>query len=268
MLISMRHSQYVGLRTLAIILLASGIGCAAITVPAARADGQAAITPVPRSDQWWQDRHAAIVPRAAKGGVDLIFIGDSITQGWEGQGKDIWQQRYAPRNAINLGFSGDRTQHVLWRLEHGEIDFPAEARPKLAVVMIGTNNSNGNDHTAEEIAQGMDRVVTTLRTKLPQTRVLLLAVFPRGEKPNPQREKNAKASELASMVADNKMVHYLDIGSRFTDEHGRISPDIMPDYLHLSAKGYEIWAEAIEDKVRELMGEQQGAESRPAPSTK
>jgi len=123
------------------------------------------------------------------------------------------------------------------------------------VLMIGTNNSNGKDNTAEEIADGIKAIVKKLRDKLPQTKILLLAVFPRGEKPNTQREKNARASELASQLADGKMVHYLDIGPKFLEPDETLSREIMPDLLHLSPKGYAIWAEAIEPKVKELLGE-------------
>lgn len=224
------------------------------------------VVPVPRNDDWWQQRHQATLDRIkqAQAGtqgakpVDLLFIGDSITQGWEGAGKDIWTKRYAPRNAVNLGFSGDRTQHVLWRLQHGEIDNIA---PKLAVVMIGTNNSNGRDNTPEEIAAGIEAIVKTLRDKLPQTKILLLAIFPRAEKPDPQRGKNAKASEIASHLADGKMVQYLDIGPKFLGADGTMSKDVMPDFLHPNARGYEIWADAIEGKIKELMGE--SAATRP-----
>ncbi|MGD9722254.1 MAG: platelet-activating factor acetylhydrolase IB subunit [Pirellulales bacterium] len=209
------------------------------------------LKPVPREGQQMA-RHEKFNERVKQGNVDLVLIGDSITQGWEGAGKDAWEKHYAKRNAVNLGIGGDRTQHVLWRLEHGNID---GISPKLAVLMIGTNNSNGSDNTAEEIGAGISAIVAKLREKLPQTKVLILAVFPRGQKPGPQREKNAKASEIASKLADNQNVFFLDIGSKFLQPDGSLSADIMPDYLHLSPKGYEIWAEAIEPSVAQLMGE-------------
>lgn len=201
---------------------------------------------------WWTLRHDAVNERVQKGNVDLIFIGDSITHSWEGGGKELWAKYYAPRNAVNMGFSGDRTQHVLWRLDNGNID---GISPKAAVIMIGTNNSNGNDNTAEEIADGIIAICKKLRKELPKTKILLLAVFPRGEKPSSQREKNAKASELASKIADGKMIHYLDIGPKFMEVDKTLSKEIMPDYLHLTPKGYKIWAEATEPKLKELMGE-------------
>lgn len=209
----------------------------------------AAVTPVPREGGWMK-RHNSFNERVKQGHVDLIFIGDSITQGWEGAGKDAWQKAYGKRNAVNLGIGGDRTQHVLWRLDNGNLE---GIKPKLAVLMIGTNNSNGRDHTAEEIADGIQAIVAKLRAKLPETKVLMLAIFPRGPMPNAQREKNAKASQLASRVADGKTVHYLDIGPKFLTADGTLEKEIMPDYLHLSPQGYEIWATAIDDKVQELM---------------
>lgn len=222
-----------------------------------------ATTPVPRQQGNWMQRHERINERAKQGDVDLLYIGDSITDNWQQPaprgGKEVWEKYYGNRKAMNAGIGGDRTQHVLWRLENGNID---GIHPKLAVVMIGTNNSNGTDNTAEEIADGIKAIVAKLREKLPATKILLLGVFPRGDMADAkkavttaQRDKNAKASELASKVADDKMVFYMDIGQKFLDADGTISKDIMPDYLHPNAKGYEIWAEAIEPKVAELLGE-------------
>ena len=136
-----------------------------------------ATTPAPRNDAWWQQRHESMNARVKKGNVDLIFIGDSITHGWEGGGKDVWQQFYGNRNAVNLGIGGDQTCHVLWRLDHGNID---GISPKLAVIMIGTNNAGNAAQSAEQIAAGVKAIVDKLRTKLPQTKILLLAIFPRG----------------------------------------------------------------------------------------
>lgn len=236
-------------------LCLASIALAATLVSAARAQGDknhAAVKPMPRSEQWWQERHATIDDRLKQTDTQLVFIGDSITQGWEGGGKNVWEKFYGPRKSVNMGIGGDRTQHVLWRLEHGNFDL---VKPKLAVVMIGTNNSNGNDNTAEEIGDGIVRIVKTLREKQPQMKVLVLAVFPRGEKPSPQREKNAAASAIAAKLADDKDIFYQDIGPKFLEADGTLSKEIMPDLLHLNEKSYTIWAEAIEPKVKELLGE-------------
>jgi beta-glucosidase len=222
-----------------------------------KAPSNSAVRPVPR-DPNWVKRHEKLNEEVKKRGdeIKLLFIGDSITDAWSGSPRDSgqkeWEKRFAPRGAINLGIGGDRSQHVLWRLENGNI---VGLKPKAAVLMIGTNNSNGKDNTAEEIADGIKAIVAKLRKELPETKILLLAIFPRGAKPNAQREKNAQASKLASEVADGKMVYYLDIGDKFLEADGTLTKEIMPDLLHLSPKGYTIWADAIEPKVAELMGE-------------
>lgn len=239
------------LRTTILSLVSLTAWAVALASIASAKDQPSTLVPVPR-EGGWVNRHESFNKRVKEGNVDLIFIGDSITQGWEGAGKEAWAKHYDKRNAVNLGIGGDRTQHVLWRLDNGNID---GIQPKLAVLMIGTNNSNGMDNTAEEIGAGISAIVNKLREKLPQTKVLVLAVFPRGEKPNPQREKNAKASEIAAKLADNQNVFFLDIGSRFLTPDGTLPREIMPDLLHLSPKGYEIWAEAIEPNVAQLMGE-------------
>ena len=222
-----------------------------------------AVTPVSRPDiSWWMPRHEAIVERVKQGNVDLLMIGDSITHGWENSGKPVWDKYYANRNAVNMGFSGDQTEHVIWRLQNGEID---NINPKLAVIMIGTNNSGG-DYTPEQIADGVKAIVCQLRTKLPNTKILLLAIFPRGDAEqykdktkgasfNPQWERNAKATKLFSKIADNKTIYFLDINKKFLNKKGELPRDVMPDLLHPGEKGYEIWAEAMESMIKKLTGE-------------
>ncbi len=209
-----------------------------------------AVRPVPR-EGGWINRHESMNARVAQGNVDLVFIGDSITQGWEGAGKEVWKEFYGERNAVNLGIGGDRTQHVLWRLENGNLE---GIEPKLAVVMIGTNNSNSNQ--PEEIADGVERIVELLKSKTPETEILLLAIFPRGATPDDRlRQVNRKTNEIIAKLADDQQVHFLDIGKQFLAEDGTLSQEIMPDRLHLSEKGYRIWAESIEPKVKELLGQ-------------
>jgi lysophospholipase L1-like esterase len=211
----------------------------------------ASTKPVPRNDGGWQARHKSMDERVKKGNVDLLMIGDSITHGWEGSGKVVWKKYYEKRNAVNLGIGGDQTQHVLWRLDHGNID---GIHPKLAVLMIGTNNVGCGDPA--EIAAGVKAIVEKLRTKLPETKVLVLAIFPRGPDVKDRgRKVNSKANEIIAKLADDKDVFYMDIGPKFLDANGNLPKDIMPDRLHPNAKGYEIWAEAIEPTVKKLMGE-------------
>jgi lysophospholipase L1-like esterase len=192
-------------------------------------------------------QHESFVAIAKKGNVELLFLGDSITAGWNGQ-KAIWEKAFGAYQPANFGIGGDRTQHVLWRIENGELD---GIKPKVAVVMIGTNNS-GSDPAAA-IAKGVTKIVETIRTKSPSTKVLLLAVFPRGEKPNPQREKLKEVNSTIAKLDDGKHVFFLDIGSKFLQQDGTLPKDVMPDFLHLSAKGYQIWADAITPKLAELL---------------
>jgi beta-glucosidase len=213
-----------------------------------------AIIPVPRDQEKWRERNQALNDRAKQGNIDLLFLGDSITQAWDNPGGSVWEKYYAQRNAANFGISGDRTEHVLWRITHGNLAGLEKDPPKLIVLMIGTNNS-GDEYTAQDVADGIIAIVKTLREKLPSTKVLLLAIFPRGQTPDARRAKNAQASAIASKVADGKDVIFLDIGASFMNADGTISKDIMPDSLHLSDLGYLYWAKAIEPTVKQVMGD-------------
>lgn len=162
-------------------------------------------------EKWWAHRHESMNHQVAKGNVDLIFIGDSITHQWEKEkvGKPVWKTYYAKRNAVNLGISGDRTEHVLWRLENGNLK---GISPKLAVVMIGTNNRIPQN-TPEETAEGITQIVKKLRTDLPETKVLLLGIFPRGKTASdPRNLGNKKVNTIIEKLADGENVFYLDFG--------------------------------------------------------
>lgn len=193
--------------------------------------------------------HENFVKIAQKGEAELVFLGDSITAGW-GSKKEIWDKAFGAYKPANFGIGGDRTQHVLWRITNGELD---GIKPKAVVIMIGTNNS-GSD-PADGIAKGVTKIVETVREKQPQAKILLLAVFPRGEKesPNPGRAKLKEVNAIIAKLDDGKNIHFLDIGEKFLQPDKSISKDIMPDYLHLSAAGYQIWADAIGPKLAELM---------------
>jgi beta-glucosidase len=249
------------LTAIVILLLTCNIifGCASqqeLAFKSVEGKSHSAVSPVEQkvdwAVSWWGPRHQAVNERLKQGNVDMLFIGDSITHGWENTGKEIWDEYYAKRNAVNMGFGGDQTQHVLWRLDHSDFE---NISPKLAVVMIGTNNSNEQDNTAEEIADGIITICKRLRTQLPEMKILLLAIFPRNPEPSAQREKNARASLLASKIVDNKTIYYLDINQKFLTEDGTLTKEIMPDFLHPNKTGYKIWAEAMEPKIAELLGE-------------
>ena len=210
-----------------------------------------AVKPEPKADnQGWMDRHESMNARVKEGNVDLLFIGDSITHGWEGRGKAVWDEYYGHRNAVNLGIGGDRTQHVLWRLQNGNID---NISPKLAVVMIGTNNHG--DNSAEEISEGVTAIMRVLRNELPDMKVLLLGIFPRADKPEDIIKKLDKANSLIADLEADPMVQYFDMGRFFLNDEGVLTQEIMPDLLHPHELGYKIWAETIEPRIADLLGE-------------
>ncbi|MGJ8679519.1 GDSL-type esterase/lipase family protein [Paraglaciecola sp.] len=202
--------------------------------------------------KWWKPRHQEKLQlKEQMKQVDLVFLGDSITHAWDKKGKEVWQQRYAPLNALNIGFSGDRTEHVLWRLQHGAVD---GIDPKLLVLMIGTNNTGHRQDKPEDTALGIQHILDLLETKLPNTKILLLAVFPRGAtEDDPLRQINTKVNQIIKNYHDGKRIHYLDINFVFLDEKGNLSPAVMKDLLHPNKDQYKVWAEAIEPKVSALM---------------
>ena len=238
-----------------------------LTMPAtARAENvvqaaiNAATTPAHRmkSDEknWWQERHESKTAESKKNDWDIVFIGDSITHGWESAGKKTWNKYYRKRKSLNLGFSGDRTEHVLWRLDNGEFD---GVKPKVVVIMIGTNNTGHRKDPPKAIAAGIEKIIEHIKVKSPDSKILLLAIFPRAAKAtDPQRVNNQKASDLISKLAKDDSVTYLDINERFLLPDGTLSKEIMPDLLHPKQKGYAIWAEAIEPTLRSLLAEDNG----------
>ncbi len=203
---------------------------------------------------WWSKRHEEkLKEKEALKQVNLVMIGDSITHGWEGGGKKIWDKYYAERQTLNLGFSGDRTENVLWRLQHGAVD---GISPKLAVIMIGTNNTGHRQDKPEEIAAGVQAILAELEKQTPETKCLVLAIFPRG--PNtedPLRKINDATNEIIKGFADEHRVFYLNINDKFLDADGTLPKSIMPDLLHPQEEGYAIWAEAMEPSIAKLMGE-------------
>ena len=205
-----------------------------------------------KNGDWRLRRHAGLNELAQRGNIDLVFLGDSITQRWEDV-KEVWDRYYATRKGANFGMAADRTQHVLWRINHGNFE---GIHPKVIIILIGINNSFAGD-TAQEIADGVMAIVHKLREKVPESKILLLAIFPCGERPENQvRVRAIAANNIFKKVADGRMIRYVDIGDRFTNRDGTISQEIMPDFLHLSPRGYELWAEAIEPVVKDLLREQ------------
>ena len=205
------------------------------------------------AQQWWGPRHEQkLKEREERDQIDLLMIGDSITHSWESGGKKTWDEFYAKRNAFNLGFSGDRTEQVIWRLQHGEIK---GLTPKLAVIMIGTNNTGHRQDKPEHTAAGIKAILKELHKQTPKTKCLLLAIFPRGKDVNdPLRKINDATNKIIKGFADNKRVFFLDINATFLEDDGSLPKSIMPDLLHPKEQGYRMWAEAMEPTVKKLFG--------------
>lgn len=214
--------------------------------------------PTKVGDYDWMKRHQAVVEYLKANKVDLLLIGDSITHGWGGPpsqgaynvpGQDMWDTYFAPRKAVNLGFGWDSTQHVLWRFANGELD---NIKPKAAMIMIGTNNIGWT--SSEDIATGVKAIVGEIRRRMPATQMLLLGIFPRDEKPDGKNRKQVnEVNQMISILGKTKHVTYIDIGLKFLAADGTFAKDISPDSVHLTRKGYEIWAKAVDPILTKLM---------------
>jgi lysophospholipase L1-like esterase len=219
-----------------------------------------AATPEPRTVDYdwmsvatWKEKHAADVAIAQKGGVDLLFVGDSITEGWEWGDGEHWKRHFAPLGAANFGVGGDTTQNLLWRLDNGDA---GALKPKVVVVLIGTNNLGRENATPAEAARGAEAVVTKLRAAFPEAKIVLHGIFPCDYSPNAEvrqrvKDVNAKLARLDGF--DGKVV-FRDIGPLFLEPDGSILPAVSPDGLHLTPEGYRRWASVLAPLVRELLG--------------
>jgi lysophospholipase L1-like esterase len=195
--------------------------------------------------------HESFVEVAKKGEAQVVFLGDSITAGW-GRQAAIFDKEFGQYKAANFGIGGDRTQHVLWRVENGEFE---GIKPKAVVLMIGTNNSGAADNSPAQIAAGIKNIISAIHQRSPNTKVLLLAIFPRGatEANNPGRAKNQAVNALIAKFDDGQKVRYLDIGAKFLTADGTLEKSVMPDLLHLNAVSYQIWADAIREPLAALV---------------
>jgi len=202
-------------------------------------------------EKWWRGNYDRIMKDIKKmdGKIDVAIVGDSITARWNGE---TWAKHWGSYRAVNMGIGGDQTQNVLWRLQNGQLD---GYKARLFILMIGTNNLWDKKADPAEVADAIKAIIELIKAKQPQARILLLGIFPRGEKPNPGREKIDSVNKLISKYEDGAVVHYMDIGAKFLQPDGTISKEVMKDFLHLGSKGYDIWAEAVGGKVKELLGE-------------
>lgn len=208
---------------------------------------------VPSLAPFFQAKHQANLEVAKQGDIEVLFMGDSITDFWrnaEGDfaGKPVFDKYFGHMKVANFGIAGDTTQGVLYRLQHGE---GQGFSPKAVMLMIGTNNTGRNN--AAEIAEGIGAVVLEMQKDFPEAKILLLGVFPRGAANDPVRASIAEINNIIARLDDGDRVHYLDIGSEFLDAEGNIPREVMIDGLHPSAKGYEIWAEAVKEPLARLL---------------
>ena len=196
-------------------------------------------------------RHEGFVERARQGNIDLLLHGDSITDWWvqNDENKAMFDKYFANIKTANFAVAGDTTQGVLWGLHNGE---GQGFQPKAVMLMIGTNNAGGS--TAPEIAAGIGAVILELRSNFPDAKVLMLAIFPRGLPGDAVRDKIAQVNKLIARLDDQKHVFFLDIGAKFLDDKGVFLPEsFRPDNLHPQAKGYDIWGQAVQAKLAELL---------------
>ena len=208
-----------------------------------------AIVPVAR-DAKWLSRHEAFLADARRVDPLVVFVGDSITDGWRLEGKAVWNERFAALPALNFGIDGDRTQHVLWRIQHGEFD---RIHPRVLVLMLGTNNTPEDRNSTAEVIAGVTAVVEAFRAKLPQTRILLLAIFPRGQKGEPIRAKLSQVNSALSRLGDEQWIYFRDLNPNFLSADGTLPTDLMPDLLHPNEKGYRVWADALREPLAKLL---------------
>jgi beta-glucosidase len=196
-------------------------------------------------------RHEGFVERAKAGNIDLLLHGDSITDWWvqNDDNRRMFEKYFGAIRTANFAIAGDTTQGVLWGLHNGE---GQGFQPRAVMLMIGTNNTGQN--TGPEIAEGVGAVVLEMRRDFPDAKILLLAIFPRSVPGDPVRDKIVEANRIISRLDDQRHVFYLDIGSKFLDEQGVFLPDsFRADNLHPQAKGYDIWGEAVQAKLAQLL---------------
>jgi beta-glucosidase len=203
------------------------------------------------SVDWWLPRHEEKLAQVAKGGIDWVMIGDSITHNWEKSGKEVLAKYFPTLNVLNLGYGGDRTENVIWRLQHGELD---KVNPKFISIMIGTNNTGHRMDKPEYIANGVAKIIDIVKHKAPNATVLLQAIFPRSENQHDGlRINNKRTNELLEQLAKQKNVLFANFNPDFLEADGTLSKEIMPDLLHPEDQGYEIWAEKLAPYVNKYV---------------
>ena len=238
--------------TLPFAFLALAQTPAAPPTPATAPDLPACLVPTPRADEAGKARQDEVLRRVreATGPVNVVFVGDSITQGWEDAGAATWKRAFEPLGALQIGVGGDRTEHVLWRLQQAPLTALA---PKVVVLMIGTNNAVTGRDSGEVIVRGVHAIVDLLHQQCPQAQVVVLDIPPRGLPMNPLRGLVLQVNQALSQRAWGEHACFVRVADRFVRPDGRIDEAAMPDQLHFSASGYEAWAQGIAPAVSAAM---------------
>jgi lysophospholipase L1-like esterase len=203
------------------------------------------VIPTQRTEDWWQLRHQQKIMelQGINESVELLFLGDSITHAWEVEGEEYWQQHFAHRRAFNLGFAGDRTEHLLWRLQNGAVK---GLSPQWVILLMGTNNAGHRLDAPEDITAGIQAILDEIQLQLPTSKILLMAIFPRSRNTNkPMRQRVNASNALIKTLTDGKQIHWLDINHQFLTENGVLLESVMPDLLHPNATQYHKWGHAI-----------------------
>ncbi|UTF59978.1 GDSL-type esterase/lipase family protein [Gilvimarinus sp. DA14] len=241
-------------QTLTALSLATVTGFFSLTACAA----PLSVQPVPRTKQFdwmsvsgWYQRHAADVALAEQGEARIVFLGDSITEGWDHQ---IWQEHFAPLQAVNFAIGGDLTQNMLWRFAHGNVE---QLDPELVVMMAGVNNYLHNKATPEDTFTGVKKLLDEALSAYPNAKVILQAILPFGEQPGTAERQWVKdTNTLLQTLAENNRVSFYDFGEVFLQPDGRISKEVMGDYLHPNANGYSLWITSLLPVVQSTLGEE------------
>ena len=204
----------------------------------------------------WRERHESILQKVKSSDPQLIMIGNSITHNLDKPDRKIFWDRYLNSlDAVNMGISGDRTENVIWRLQNGLLE---GINPKVATLLIGTNNTDGNHYleisTPEELAEGIWKICSIIRDKLPDTEIVLIGILPYGYKPNNRDEINKATNKIISEFQERDCkIHYFDIGYLFLNEKGTVNRDLMPDWLHPNVEGEKLVFETLAPIIAELL---------------
>ena len=210
-----------------------------------------AIDPQPQTWSDWKRKHRKLSRALEEESPNLLFLGDSITENWSSIGKSVWDEYYSSRRAMNMGISGDRTQHLLWRIANGGFE---RVNPRAVVLLIGTNNIKEQRNEVNETTEGVLAVAEALVDRLPETTVLVLGILPCGETDDSRERTDAAAvNRRLEKELDHGRIVFLDVSNKFVDSNGTISPKLMPDHLHLTNRGYKLLAESIEPHLQSIL---------------